>query len=87
MTPPADAVYATLAAIFRRVFGREPGALDAGATSQTIAGWDSFRYVEIIVELETTYGIELDGPEIDEVHTVGDLVALVLAKTGARASG
>ena len=48
-------------------------------------GWDSFRYVEVIVELETTYGIELDGPEIDDVHTVGDLVILVQHKVKANA--
>ena len=81
MSAPTDAVYATLRTIFARVFEREQGLLDADATSQTIAGWDSFRYIEVIVELETIYGIELDGPEIDEVHTVGDLVRLVQHKT------
>ncbi len=84
MSDAAGEVYATLSAIFARVFGREQGALEAGATSQTIAGWDSFKYVEVIVELETIYGIELDGPEIDEVHSVGDLVELVRQKAAVR---
>ena len=76
-----DSVLAALAKIFRRVFDHDIPGLDAGATSRTIAGWDSFKYVEIIVAIESEYGIELDGPEIDEVENVGDLARLVLDKT------
>ncbi len=70
----------TLAGIMRQVFRRPDMVVDATATSQTLAGWDSFRYVEIIVALEAAYGIELDGPEIDEVRNVGDLCRLVQRK-------
>ena len=79
MVPAAD-IYVTLTDIFQRVFGQGQGAVTADMTSHTIAGWDSFKYVRVILELEAAFGIELDGPEIDDVRDVGDLVLLVQTK-------
>jgi acyl carrier protein len=76
----------TLTRIFRDVFRNETIELHAGSTPDTIAGWDSFKYVSVIVALEKTYGIALDGPELDTLQTVGDLAALIQARaTGAAA--
>ena len=80
MSHDFDHVMHTLAGIMRRTFRRPDMDVDAAATSQTLAGWDSFKYVEIIVALEQAYGIELDGPEIDDVRNVGDLARLVESK-------
>ncbi len=81
---PADAIYTTLTGIFQRVFGQGQDPVTAESTSHTIAGWDSFKYVQVLVELEIAYGIELDGPEIDDVNDVGDLVRLIETKTALR---
>ncbi len=83
MNPDFDQVMHTLTAILRATFRKPDMAVDAAATSQTLAGWDSFKYVEIIVALEDAYGIALDGPEIDDVRNVGDLARLVAAKAAA----
>ena len=83
MTDVPDAVRTALAASFSRIFGHT-AALDANATSQTIAGWDSFKYVQVILEMETRFGIELDGPDIDEVANFGDFVGLISRKIAER---
>ena len=80
MSHDFDQIMRTLAGIMRRTFRRPDMEVDAHATSQTLDGWDSFKYVEIIVALEEEYGIELDGPEIDEVRNVGELARLVESK-------
>ncbi len=49
-----DAILETLTRIFRDVFRNETIELHAGSTPDTIAGWDSFKYVSVIVALEKT---------------------------------
>ncbi len=79
MTDMSRSVHTVLAASFARVFGYAL-TLDTESTALTIAGWDSFKYVQVILEMETQYGIELDGPDIDDVANFGDLVALITRK-------
>ncbi len=79
MTVQAETL-ATLTRIFREVFRNPEIALDAQSTGQSIAGFDSFKFVEIILALEREYGIELEGPEIDDVRNVGDLARVVETK-------
>jgi acyl carrier protein len=38
---------------------------------------DSFALVELAVELQETYQVRLDGPDLGRVRTVGQLVALI----------
>ena len=78
-------VYAELTRLFRQVFRNETIVLDAGSNAATIAGWDSFKFVEIIVTIEGLYDIEIDALELDELENVGDLVGVVLRRTAAKA--
>jgi acyl carrier protein len=78
-------VYAELTRLFRQVFRNETIVLDAGSSAATIAGWDSFKFVEIIVTIEGLYDIEIDALELDELENVGDLVGVVLRRTAAKA--
>ena len=40
-------------------------------------GADSLNIVEIIMEVETEFDIEIDDTEIDNIETVNDLVKLI----------
>ena len=80
-----DAAFATLTGIVRRTLANPDLDLDPLSTSRSIVGWNSFKYVEIILELETEYDITLDGQDIDEVRNIGDLAELVVMKTAATA--
>jgi acyl carrier protein len=78
-----DDLYAELTVTFREIFRDPKIMLRPESTPETIGGWDSFKYVSVLVALEAAYGIELDGPELDSVQNVGELVALIEAKAAA----
>lgn len=78
-----DDIYAELTVTFREIFRDPKIVLRPESTPETIAGWDSFKYVSVLVALESAYTIELDGPELDHVQNVGELVALIHAKAGS----
>lgn len=40
-------------------------------------GADSLNIVEIVMEVETEFDIEIDDTEIDNIETVNDLVKLI----------
>ena len=63
-------------AIIARVFGLD-AAPPATARSDDIAGWDSLGTLELIIALETTFGVKIDERRLADVHTVGDLEDLV----------
>jgi len=42
---------------------------------------NSARLVDVVLELEDTFGIEVKDEEADKVKTVGDAVALILSKS------
>jgi acyl carrier protein len=75
-----DAILAELTVTFRDIFRDSRIVLRPESTPDTIAGWDSFKYVSILVALEAAYNVELDGPELDHVQNVGELVALIQSK-------
>jgi acyl carrier protein len=79
-----DDIYAELTITFREIFRDTKIILRAESTPETIAGWDSFKYVSVLVAIEAGYNIELDGPELDNVQNVGGLVALIQAKASEK---
>ena len=48
----------------------------------TLAGWDSFKFAEIIVALEAEYNIEFDAAELDALEDIRDLAKLVMGHLG-----
>jgi len=79
-----DDIYAELTLTFRDIFRDTRIILRPESTPETIAGWDSFKYVSVLVAIEAAYNIELDGPELDNVQNVGELVALIQAKAAEK---
>jgi acyl carrier protein len=73
-------LYPELTDIFHEVFGRDDFALTPALTAKDVAGWDSFKQIEIIVTVEEKYGIKLNTREIDSLKCVGDLVAVIARK-------
>jgi len=78
-------VYAELTQLFRQVFRNPAIELEAASTAATIGGWDSFKFVDLVMTIERSYGIRIDALSLDELESVGDLVRLVLRLTAARA--
>jgi acyl carrier protein len=83
MTEPE--VEGMLFPIIWSVLGDKSVNLSATTTAKDVPGWDSLKQVMIIVGVEEKFGIRLASREIDQLHCVGDFVALISAKTGKTA--
>jgi acyl carrier protein len=74
-------IYADLTEIFNDVFMRDDMALTPELSAKDVAGWDSFKQIEIMVSVEERFGIKLNTKEIDSLKNVGDLAAVIAKKS------
>lgn len=78
-TSPAssDEVQAYIVDLVARTVGVRPDALDPSTDLISIPGSDALAIVEIIMELEDELGIAVPDEKANDIHTIGDLFALV----------
>jgi acyl carrier protein len=72
--------YERLTELFRELFGRDDIVLRPEMTANDVKGWDSFTHLNLIVGVEMRFGIRINTIEIENLHNVGDLVAVILAR-------
>jgi acyl carrier protein len=75
-------IYPALTTIFHDVFLRDDVTLSAETNAKDVAGWDSFKQIEIIMASEEQWKIRFSTRELDALRSVGDLVRTIAAKTG-----
>lgn len=51
--------------------------IDSATTATEVEGWDSFNHINIVVAVERHFAIKVNTAEIEELRSVGELVALV----------
>lgn len=73
-------IYADLTEIFNDVFMRDDMQLTPQLSAKDVAGWDSFKQIEIMVSVEERFGIKLNTREIDALRNVGDLADVIAKK-------
>ncbi len=73
-------IYADLTEIFNDVFMRDDMTLTPELSAKDVAGWDSFKQIEIMVSVEERFGIKLNTREIDSLRNVGDLAEVITKK-------
>jgi acyl carrier protein len=76
-------IYAALGEIFSDVFLKDDIELRPELSAKDVAGWDSFKQIDIILAVEEKYRIKFNTKELDSLHNVGDLVRVIAAKTGS----
>lgn len=76
------AIYADLTTIFHDVFLREDIVLTPEMTARDVAGWDSFKQIELIMASEQHWKIRFMTRELDSLRCVGDLARVIAAKVG-----
>jgi acyl carrier protein len=81
MTEPESYVFLT--DVFHDVFMRDDITLSPTLGADDVEGWDSFKQIEIIVAVQERCGIKFRSRELDGLTCVGDLAALIVAKTSA----
>ncbi len=74
-------IYEALTEIFNDVFMKDDMKLTPELSAKDVAGWDSFKQIEIMVSIEERFGIKLNTREIDALKNVGDLADVIARKT------
>lgn len=80
-------VYRQLTEIFREVFDDDTIVLTPETTAADIREWDSANHVNLIVSVESRLKIKFKTFELESLHNVGNLVAMIEAKLQARELG
>ncbi|RZJ95778.1 MAG: acyl carrier protein [Brevundimonas sp.] len=75
-----EQIYERLNAVFREVFFRDDITVGPQSSAADIAGWDSHKQIEILMTCEDAFGFQFTSREIDGLHTVGDLAAVIQAR-------
>ena len=75
---------ADLEAIVRGALHRQDLALSDQTKAVDVPGWDSFKMIEILMEIESRFAVVLETQDIDAIHNFGDLYARVDDKLKAR---
>ena len=70
-------IYEQLTEIIRDVLMNFDLVLTPDLTANEVEGWNSFKMIEIILAVESHFGMKVRSKELDELENVGDLVALV----------
>jgi len=60
--------------IFREVFDNDDINISPGMTANDVEGWDSLSHVNLIVAIETKFGIRFSQKELLTFKNVGDLL-------------
>lgn len=80
----SEEVYAQLNQVFQEVFFDESLTVSAATTAADVPGWDSFKMVSLILEIESKFGIRLRSRDVDGLKCVGDFVNLILQKVNSK---
>ena len=67
-----------------RTLGIEKGSVAAETSSENTAGWDSVGHLNLILEVEETFGVHFTSEEIPLLTSVGRLQEAVKARAELR---
>ena len=73
-------LYAQLTEIFRDLFDDDEIVLTPGLTAADVPEWDSFNHINLIVAVESRFGIKFQTAELESMQTVGHLADLIQSK-------
>ena len=71
-----------LKSVFEKVLEENDIIITRELTAHDIEKWDSLRHIQLISEVESTFGIKFKLREIMSMNNVGDLIDLINAKQG-----
>jgi acyl carrier protein len=72
-----EEIYAQLRDIISDALDLPDLQINADTAADNVDGWDSFNHINIVVAVESHFGIKFHTAEIEEVRNVGELVDLI----------
>ncbi|MGD0754913.1 MAG: acyl carrier protein [Bacteroidales bacterium] len=73
-------IIANLEKIFRQVFSNESLILKRGMSANDVAGWNSLNHMILVSEIEKAFSIKLKLKDLNKMHTVGDMIDIIMSK-------
>jgi len=77
-------IYAQLTVIFHDLFDDDTIVLNPSLIAADVPEWDSFNHINLIVAIESRFGIKFQTAELESMHTVGHLADLIQSKLAAQ---
>jgi acyl carrier protein len=62
------------------IFGASLTDINAASSPKTIAAWDSTAHLNLILAIEEQFEVQLSPEEIEQMHTIGEVVAILEKK-------
>ncbi len=59
-----------------------PEKITEASTPEQIESWDSVQHLNLILALETQFGVEFEPEEIEQMKSIGKIATVVEAKIG-----
>ena len=75
-----EAVYEKLNEVFRDVFDDEDICVNDATTSDDIEDWDSLEHINLIVAVESAFGMKFTVGEAHSMPNVGAMVDIILQR-------
>jgi acyl carrier protein len=72
----------TISQTAQEVFRYPNLAFDPSQSFRDIPGFDSVLAIQYILAIEKAFDVTLNEEDVDNMHTMGDLMRLLLAKKG-----
>lgn len=76
-TPTTDDPVAAVLAIAADVFRLDPATLTAESSPDSVAAWDSFTHLNLILEIERHFGLRIPAAQVAAARSLGALVETV----------
>jgi acyl carrier protein len=73
-------IQAALTDVFRETFDDDSIVLEPNIAPADIPGWDSARYITLIVATEARFAIRFQPAELESLRTIGDFVGRISGK-------
>jgi acyl carrier protein len=77
-------IYEQLSVVFHDIFDDDTIQLVPSLTASDVPEWDSFNHINLIVAIESRFGIKFQTAELESIQTVGHLADLVQSKLAAQ---
>jgi len=74
-------IYPQLTDIMRDVLMLDDLELRPDLSAVDVEGWDSFKMIEIVMAVESHFGIKVPSQALDKLENVGELVNLIQVRT------
>jgi acyl carrier protein len=74
-------IYARLSEIFQDVFDDDSIEVTPTLTAKDVDGWDSITHIRLILTVEKAFKVKFSTSEVGKLESVGDLAALIKART------